>query len=91
MGNERAQALKGGPAPEVEVLIVGAGFGGLGLAIRLQQSGIRNFLLLEKGDEVGGTWRENTYPGCACDVPSHLYSFSFEPKKDWSRTYAPQS
>ena len=60
-------------------LIIGTGFSGLGMAIALQKQGVE-FLILEKADEVGGTWRDNTYPGCACDVPSHLYSFSFEPK-----------
>lgn len=73
------------------VLIIGAGFAGVGLAIRLKQSGIENFLLLEKASAVGGTWRDNSYPGAACDVPSHLYSFSFEPKTDWSRKFAPQA
>nr|MBO2511721.1 4-hydroxyacetophenone monooxygenase [Gammaproteobacteria bacterium] len=77
------------PSP-VRVLIIGAGFGGLGLAIRLRQAGIEDFLILEKADEVGGTWRDNCYPGAACDVPSHLYSFSFAPKLDWSRKFAPQ-
>ncbi|MCE5363090.1 flavin-containing monooxygenase [Pseudomonas anguilliseptica] len=73
------------------LLIIGSGFGGLGMAIQLQKAGIEDFLLLEKAAEVGGTWRDNSYPGAACDVPSHLYSFSFEPKTDWSRTYAPQA
>lgn len=75
----------------VRVLIIGAGFAGLGLAIRLKQAGIDDFLILEKADDVGGCWRENRYPGAACDVPSHLYSFSFEPKADWSRKFAPQA
>ena len=75
----------------LRVLIIGSGFGGLGMAIQLQKAGIEDFLLLEKAAEVGGTWRDNSYPGAACDVPSHLYSFSFEPKTDWSRTYAPQA
>ena len=74
----------------VEILIVGSGFSGLGMAIRLAQSGRRDFLVLERGDDVGGTWRDNTYPGCACDVPSHLYSFSFAPNPDWSCTYPKQ-
>ncbi|WP_407733358.1 flavin-containing monooxygenase [Pseudomonas citronellolis] len=77
------------PAP-LRVLIIGAGFGGLGLAVRLQQAGIHDYLILEKAADVGGVWRENGYPGAACDVPSHLYSFSFEPKADWSRKFAPQ-
>lgn len=75
---------------DVDVLIVGAGFSGLGLAIRLKQAGRNDFLIIEKADEVGGTWRDNTYPGCACDIPSHLYSLSFEAKADWSRLYPPQ-
>ncbi len=74
----------------LRVLIIGAGFAGLGLAMRLRQQGHEDFLILEKGEEPGGTWRDNHYPGAACDVPSHLYSFSFEPKLDWSRRYAPQ-
>ena len=78
------------PAP-LRVLIIGAGFGGIGLAIRLQQAGIHDYLILEKAADVGGVWRENSYPGAACDVPSHLYSFSFEPKADWTRKYAPQA
>lgn len=76
--------------PDHQVVIVGAGFGGLCMAMRLQQAGEQRFVVLEKGADVGGTWRVNTYPGCACDVPSHLYSFSFEPRTDWSRMYSPQ-
>ena len=64
-------------------LVIGTGFAGLGMAIELQQRGV-DFLILEKADEVGGTWRDNDYPGCACDIPAHLYSFSFEPKPDWT-------
>ncbi|QZA06495.1 NAD(P)/FAD-dependent oxidoreductase [Mycolicibacter heraklionensis] len=70
-------------------LIIGTGFSGLGMAIALQKQGVQ-FLILEKADEIGGTWRDNTYPGCACDVPSHLYSFSFEPKATWSKLFSPQ-
>lgn len=73
----------------LDVVIVGAGFGGLCMAIKLKEAGIENFVILEKGDEVGGTWRDNSYPGCACDVQSHLYSYSFEGKPDWSKRYAP--
>ena len=69
------------------VAIVGAGFGGIGLGIKLKEAGIDSFTILEKGDRVGGVWRDNTYPGLTCDIPSHLYSFSFEPKHDWSRRY----
>ncbi|MFP6849512.1 MAG: NAD(P)/FAD-dependent oxidoreductase [Pseudomonas sp.] len=75
----------------LRVLIIGSGFGGLGMAIQLQKAGIEDFLLLEKAADVGGTWRDNSYPGAACDVPSHLYSFSFEAKTDWSRKFAPQA
>src|SRR5262249_16622186 len=74
----------------VRIAIVGAGFSGLGLAIRLKQRGINDFVVLERADDLGGTWRDNTYPGCACDVPSHLYSYSFAPNPDWSHTYSAQ-
>src|SRR2546423_13575733 len=77
----------GSAAGTPKVVIVGAGFGGIGLGIRLKQAGIHSFTLLEKAEAVGGVWRHNTYPGLTCDVPSHLYSFSFEPKHDWSRRY----
>ena len=70
------------------VLIVGAGFAGLGTAIRLLQQGIDDFVVLERADEVGGTWRDNTYPGAACDIPSLLYSYGFEQNPDWSRAYS---
>ncbi|MFD9661278.1 flavin-containing monooxygenase [Rhodococcus sp. NPDC059968] len=73
-----------------DILIVGAGISGIGAAIRLKQSGIDNFAVLEKGDALGGTWRDNTYPGCACDVPSALYSYSFAPNREWSRLFAGQ-
>ena len=75
---------------DVSIAIVGSGFSGLGLAVRLRQAGIEDFVVLERGDGVGGTWHYNTYPGCACDVPSHLYSFSFAPNPDWTRTYSRQ-
>lgn len=78
-------------AAPLRVLIIGAGFAGVGLAIQLQKRGIDDFLVLEKAASVGGTWRDNHYPGAACDVPSHLYSYSFEPKTDWSRKFAPQA
>ena len=74
-----------------KVAIIGAGFGGLALAHALEQRGLRDYVLFEKGPHVGGVWRDNSYPGAACDVPSHLYSLSFEPKLDWSRKYAPQA
>ena len=71
-----------------EVAIIGSGFGGLGMAQRLRADGIDDFLVLEQEDHVGGTWRDNTYPGAACDVPAHLYSYSFH-RYDWSRRYPP--
>src|SRR5690606_634207 len=70
------------------VLIVGAGFAGLGTAIRLQQAGIRDIVILERAAAVGGTWRDNTYPGAACDIPSNLYSYSFAQNPDWSRSFS---
>ncbi|MDQ4071602.1 MAG: NAD(P)/FAD-dependent oxidoreductase, partial [Actinomycetota bacterium] len=76
--------------PHHRIVIVGAGFSGLALGIRLLEKGIDDFAILERRDEVGGTWRDNSYPGCACDVPSHLYSFSFAPNPDWSHTYSRQ-
>ncbi len=72
-----------------DFLIVGAGFGGIGMAIRLIKAGYTSIKILERANAVGGTWRDNTYPGAACDVSSHLYSFSFEPKPDWSRMFSP--
>src|ERR671921_379079 len=79
------------PLPEhVRVLVVGAGFGGLAMAISLDEAGERDFVVIERGSDVGGTWRDNTYPGAACDVPSQLYSYSFAPNPGWSRSYSPQ-
>jgi cation diffusion facilitator CzcD-associated flavoprotein CzcO len=75
---------------QVEVAIVGAGFSGLAVARELDRSGFSDYAILERGGSVGGTWRDNGYPGCACDVPSHLYSLSFGPRADWSRAFAPQ-
>jgi cation diffusion facilitator CzcD-associated flavoprotein CzcO len=70
------------------IAILGAGFAGIGAAIRLLQAGIRSFTIFERADEIGGTWRDNTYPGAACDVPSHVYSLSFEPNPGWTRAFA---
>jgi len=72
------------------IAIIGAGFAGLGAAIRLRQEGIDDFVVFEKNSDVGGTWWDNSYPGCRCDVPSHLYSFSFALNPEWSETYSPQ-
>lgn len=72
------------------IVIIGTGFAGVGTAIRLKQKGITDFIILERSPKVGGTWRDNTYPGAACDIASPLYSFSFEQKPDWSRMFANQ-
>ncbi len=80
----------GAPPASVRIAIVGSGFAGLGMAIRLKQAGIEDFVVLDRADDVGGTWQANTYPGCQCDIPSHLYSFSFAPNPSWSRTYSRQ-
>jgi cation diffusion facilitator CzcD-associated flavoprotein CzcO len=74
----------------VRIAIIGSGFAGIGMANRLIADGERDFVVLERAADLGGTWRDNTYPGCACDVPSHLYSFSYAPNPDWSSTFSPQ-
>lgn len=79
------------PPIRTQTLIVGSGFSGLGMAMSLVRQGRRDFIILEKASSLGGTWRDNSYPGCACDVASHLYSFSFEPNSNWSRVFAPQT
>ena len=80
------------PAPRdesAEILIIGSGFAGLGMGAQLRRHGREDFLILDRAQQVGGTWRDNTYPGAACDVPSHLYSFSFAPNPQWSGFYTP--
>ncbi|KAA1011934.1 NAD(P)/FAD-dependent oxidoreductase [Paraburkholderia panacisoli] len=79
------------PSTAPRIAIVGSGFAGLGMAIRLQQMGLTSFTIYEAAGDIGGTWRDNTYPGAACDVPSHLYSFSFEPNPAWSRAFGGQA
>jgi cation diffusion facilitator CzcD-associated flavoprotein CzcO/acetyl esterase/lipase len=79
------------PAPVLQALIIGTGFAGLGMGIALRKAGMCDFLIMERSQDVGGVWRDNTYPGAACDVPSHLYSFSFEPNPNWSHVFAPQA
>lgn len=79
-----------GETIHTRVAIIGSGFAGLGTAIRLRQRGEQDFRIFERAGDVGGTWRDNSYPGCACDVQSHLYSFSFAPNPDWTRSYSPQ-
>lgn len=87
IGRLRAATRRGrGP----KVAIIGAGFGGLGAAVALRRAGLDDLVIIEAADGVGGTWRRNTYPGAACDIQSHLYSFSFAPNRSWSRTYARQ-
>lgn len=79
------------PDTDLPIVIIGAGFAGIGMGIQLKKAGIESFTIFERADEVGGTWRDNTYPGAACDVPSHAYSLSFEQKPDWSRKFSPSS
>lgn len=76
--------------PDYDIGIIGAGFGGIIAALKLIESGRKSFVIFERASEIGGTWRDNTYPGCACDVPSILYSIQSEPNPDWSRRYSPQ-
>jgi cation diffusion facilitator CzcD-associated flavoprotein CzcO len=78
------------PTNHFDILVIGAGFAGVGAAIKLEENGYDDFAVLEKADRLGGTWRDNTYPGCSCDVPSSVYSFSFAPNPDWSRAFAEQ-
>jgi cation diffusion facilitator CzcD-associated flavoprotein CzcO len=89
----KPQARRTAPsaATDIEVAVIGAGISGIGAAIRLVELGITDFVVLEKAAAPGGTWRDNTYPGCACDVPSTLYSYSFAQKPDWSRVFAGQA
>lgn len=86
-GDHTSEATRG----HLRVAVVGNGFSGLGTAIRLRQAGVEDFLIFERHGDVGGTWRDNSYPGCACDVPSHLYSFSFAPNPDWSHSFSAQA
>ena len=79
------------PTEHRHIVVIGAGFGGIGLAIKLREAGFDDLVVLERAADLGGTWQANTYPGCACDVPSQLYSYSFAPNPDWSRTYGKQS
>ncbi len=79
-----------GGTRRVHIAILGTGFSGLGMAIELRRHGYTDFVVIERKEDMGGTWHDNTYPGCACDIPSHLYSFSFAPNPNWSRWYSPQ-
>lgn len=75
----------------IDIAIIGSGFAGLCMAIKLKEAGITDFFIAEQADSLGGTWRDNHYPGCACDVQSHVYSFSFAPNPNWTRQFAPQA
>ncbi|MBW2361834.1 MAG: NAD(P)/FAD-dependent oxidoreductase [Deltaproteobacteria bacterium] len=88
MGSGNGSGKDGGR--DLRIVIMGAGIGGLGMGIKLLEAGFENFVILEKSSRIGGTWNHNRYPGCECDIPSHLYSYSFELKKDWTKPYAPQ-
>lgn len=88
-----AKKSAAGNGPEIEdheIVIVGAGFSGIGMAIKLREAGFQDFVLVEREADLGGTWFVNNYPGCACDVQSHMYSFSFEPNPSWTREFATQ-
>ncbi len=89
-GNGSAGTGNGGELPFPTVAIIGTGFGGLCMAIKLKEAGYNSFTIFERASRVGGTWRDNSYPGAACDIPSHLYSYSFEPKSDWTRGFPEQ-
>ncbi len=80
---------QGGASSAPRVVVIGAGMSGILSAIELEKAGLDDFTIYEKADRVGGTWRENTYPGISCDVPSHLYSYSFEPNPEWSQRFSP--
>jgi cation diffusion facilitator CzcD-associated flavoprotein CzcO len=86
---DRDRAEQVPAAVDHEVVIVGAGFSGIGVAISLDRVGIHDYVILEAGDRFGGTWQWNTYPGVAVDIPSFSYQFSFEKRTDWTRVYAP--
>lgn len=91
MAEEASAQSKSRQLPShTHIAIVGSGFSGLGAAVRLNEAGHHDFIVLERGDDVGGTWRDNTYPGAACDVPSHLYSYSFALNPNWSRSFSTQ-
>ena len=90
MPNEPADP-PGRDVSDVTAVVVGSGFGGIAVAEQFRRDGMDDFVIVERGDDVGGTWRDNTYPGAACDVPSHLYSFSFAPNPDWSHSLSPQA
>jgi len=83
-------AATGDEATHLRVVVVGAGLAGIAAAVKLKQAGLTDYVVLEKADRVGGTWRENTYPGCGCDIPAPVYSFSLNPKPQWRKNFALQ-
>ncbi|MBV1921476.1 MAG: NAD(P)/FAD-dependent oxidoreductase [Pseudomonadales bacterium] len=85
-----SQTNRAAPTGYLDVAVIGAGFGGIGLGVKLKQAGIESFVIFEQASDVGGVWRDNVYPGAACDVPSHLYSFSFEPNPEWGNMFGGQ-
>jgi len=87
---EAAAPFLNSAGTNVDVLIVGAGFSGLCMGIKILEAGMESFLIIEKSGDIGDTWWDNRYPGCACDIPSHLYSFSFAPSTEWTRMYPGQ-
>src|SRR5437016_495195 len=89
MSELASESMTMSESPDFEVAIIGAGFSGIGAAIKLKQAGIEDFVLVEERDDVGGVWKVNTYPGVAVDITSFTYSFPFEPNPDWSRVFAP--
>ncbi|WP_067701891.1 flavin-containing monooxygenase [Nocardia jejuensis] len=91
MSTDVGRGASAGIRPDHEVVVIGAGFGGIGTGIALQRKGIHDFVIVDKWDRVGGTWHANTYPGVAVDIPSFIYSFSYEQRGDWSRVFAPGS
>lgn len=91
MMRENECAVEGCMKNKTKVIIIGTGFAGIAAAARLMQEGEKDLIILERGNDVGGVWRDNQYPGCACDVESHLYSLSFAPNPNWTRSFSPQS
>src|SRR5262245_16383230 len=90
VASQQAPSAQAGPVIATPVLIVGCGFGGIALAIALQKAGFNAFTILERASDIGGVWRDNTYPGAACDVVSRFYSFSYDQTYNWSTAFAPQ-
>src|SRR5213079_3758142 len=86
-----ADSVRAVSSDRPSIAVVGGGFAGVGAIVMLQRAGYEDVTVFERGERVGGVWHHNTYPGAACDVPSHLYEFSFEPNPRWSRRYAPQA